>query len=180
MVHLFPYALFPPESGTVHGFSRVTSLSTGLCSSHTWCAAYLPPLSDSNTSVQLPSLTGANSGEKPCWCSWSTALRRSAVLTTVEIDESKFISDRIVHERTGAHTNTIECRWGQIKAYLGPYNRKEDYIHHLPHYMFATRCRVVRVDDFTKFLSPAYSTDFSVCPPPYNRPAPCDLLIGLT
>ena len=39
-----------------------------------------------------------------------------------------------------------------MKAFLGPYNRKGDYIHHLAHYMFAARCRAEKVDQFTKFL----------------------------
>ena len=37
-------------------------------------------------------------------------------------------------------------------AFLKPYNRKGDYIHHLAHYMFSARCRAEKVDEFTKFL----------------------------
>ena len=38
------------------------------------------------------------------------------------------------------------------EASLNTYNRKVDYIHHVPHYMFSARCRAEKVDEFTKFL----------------------------
>jgi transposase-like protein len=50
-------------------------------------------------------------------------------------------STGFVDELTGAHTNTIESTWRHLKAFLSPYNRKGDYIHHLAQYMFAARCR---------------------------------------
>jgi len=37
-------------------------------------------------------------------------------------------STDFVDERTGAHTNTIESMWRYVKAFLGPNNRKGDYI----------------------------------------------------
>ena len=74
-------------------------------------------------------------------------------------------SIEFVDQRTGAHTNTIECTWRHVKAYLSPYNRKRDYIYHLAQYMFAARCRAENVDPFTKFLQLVATTDWSHCPP---------------
>lgn len=42
-----------------------------------------------------------------------------------------------VDERNGAHTNTIESTWRRVKAFLNRYRRKEEYLYHLAHYMFA-------------------------------------------
>jgi len=55
-------------------------------------------------------------------------------------------------ERTAACSNTIASTWCHVKAFLSPYNRKGDYIHHLAHYMFAVRCRAEKMDQFTRFL----------------------------
>jgi transposase-like protein len=68
-------------------------------------------------------------------------------------------SIEFVHQRTGAHTNTIESTWRHVKAYLNPYNRKGDYIYHLAHYMFMARYRAEKVDPFTKFLHLIATTD---------------------
>ena len=66
--------------------------------------------------------------------------------------------------RTGAHTNTIEGTWRHVKAFLSPYNRKEDYIHHLAHYMFSARCRAEKLDQFIEFLYLVATIDLSECP----------------
>lgn len=39
-----------------------------------------------------------------------------------------------------------------VAAFLNPYNRIGDYIHHLVHYMFAVGYRSDNVDQFTKFI----------------------------
>ena len=49
----------------------------------------------------------------------------------------------------GDHTNTIESKWGHVKAYLKSYKRKEDYIYHFAHYMFAARFKAEGVNQFT-------------------------------
>jgi len=72
----------------------------------------------------------------------------------------------LVDERTGVHTSIIESTWRHVKAFLSPYNRKGDYIHHLAHYMFAVRCRAEKVDQFTKFLHLIATIDWSECPAP--------------
>ena len=71
-----------------------------------------------------------------------------------------------VDERTGAHSNTIESTWRHVKAFLGPYNRKGDYVHHLAHYMFAASCRAEKVDQCTKFLHLVATINWSECPTP--------------
>jgi transposase-like protein len=73
-----------------------------------------------------------------------------------------------VDRRTGVHTNTIESTWRHMKAHLNPYNRKVDYIYDLAHYMFAARCRAENMDQFTKFLHIAATTDWSLCPRPFR------------
>jgi len=65
----------------------------------------------------------------------------------------------------GDHTNTIESKWGHVKAYLKSYKRKEDYIYHFAHYMFAARCKAEGVNQFTKFLHLVASTDWSSSAP---------------
>jgi len=71
-----------------------------------------------------------------------------------------------VDERTGANTKIIESTGRHVKAFLGSYNRKRDYIHHLAHYMFAARCRAEKADQFTKFLHLIATIDWSECPTP--------------
>ena len=66
-----------------------------------------------------------------------------------------------VDQRTGAHTNTIESTWRRVKAILNFYNRVDDYIYHLAHYMFAAECRSENVDQFTKFIEIVASMDWS-------------------
>jgi hypothetical protein len=68
-----------------------------------------------------------------------------------------------VDPNTGAHTNTIEGIWSQVKAFVRPYNRKKDYEFHLAHYMFAKQCKVQGVPTFTKFIHVVANTDWSTC-----------------
>jgi hypothetical protein len=56
--NLLPQALLPRQSGTVHAFGRVISISWRFCSSHTTSfAALLLILSNKNTFVQSPPTT---------------------------------------------------------------------------------------------------------------------------
>jgi transposase-like protein len=41
-----------------------------------------------------------------------------------------------VNPDTRDHTNTIDCTWRHVNAFLGPYYRSEHYEIHLAHYMF--------------------------------------------
>jgi hypothetical protein len=66
-----------------------------------------------------------------------------------------------VDQRSGTDTNTIESTWHHVKAFLSLYNRKWDYIYHLAHYLFASRCRAETVHQFTKFLHLVATTDWS-------------------
>jgi hypothetical protein len=66
-----------------------------------------------------------------------------------------------VDERPGVHTNTIESTWRHVKAFLNPYNRVDDYIYHLAHYMFAAECRSENVNHFTNFILIVASMDWS-------------------
>jgi hypothetical protein len=66
-----------------------------------------------------------------------------------------------VDPHTGAHNNTIECQWRQLKAYLHPYNRRTDYIYQLVHYQYAAIWKALNVDQFTKFLHLAATTDWN-------------------
>jgi len=58
-----------------------------------------------------------------------------------------------VNPDTGDHTNTIEGTWRDVKAFLRPYNRQEDYEYHLAHYMFAARCKAQGISPFCQFLA---------------------------
>jgi transposase-like protein len=71
-----------------------------------------------------------------------------------------------VDEHTGVHTNSINNTWRHVKAFLGPYNRKGNYIHYLAHCMSAASCRAEKVDQFTKFLHFDATVDVSECPTP--------------
>ena len=81
-----------------------------------------------------------------------------------------------VNPDTEDHTNTIECTWCHVKAFLGPYHRQKDYEFHLAHYMFVVRCKAQGVSQFTQFLpSPHPLTG----PPAHHLSplglTPCDL-----
>jgi hypothetical protein len=43
--------------------------------------------------------------------------------------------------------------WRAVKDFLGPYNRREDYHHHLAHYMFAARCKAMGVPLFNQLIN---------------------------
>jgi len=66
-----------------------------------------------------------------------------------------------VAERTDAHTNTIESTNRRAKAFLNPYNRVDDCIYHLAHYIFVAGCRSENVDQFTKIIGIVASMDWS-------------------
>jgi transposase-like protein len=65
----------------------------------------------------------------------------------------------------GDHTNTIQSKWGHVKAKLRDYKKAEDYIYHFAHYLFAAKCKAEEVDQFTTFLHIAATTDWSTCSP---------------
>jgi len=67
---------------------------------------------------------------------------------------------------TGAHTNSIEATWCCVKAFLGPYNKGEDYHYHIAHYMIAVRCKELSVPTFVEFLHHVANTDWSQCDVP--------------
>jgi hypothetical protein len=75
-------------------------------------------------------------------------------------------SIHFVDPHTGAHTNTIESTWNQVKIFLGQYNRGEDSELDLAHYMFAARCRTLGVPPFTQLLHLVANIDWSRCQPP--------------
>ena len=78
-----------------------------------------------------------------------------------------------VDQRTSAHTNTIESAWCHVKAFLSPYNRKGEYIHHLVHYMFAPRCRAEKVNQFTQVLRLVATIDWTECLTPSESSFVC-------
>jgi transposase-like protein len=69
-----------------------------------------------------------------------------------------------VNQQTGAHINTIQSTWHNVKVYLNAYNRKEDYIYDLAQYMFTARCRAENVDEFTKFIHIVSNKDWISLP----------------
>jgi hypothetical protein len=69
-----------------------------------------------------------------------------------------------VDPHTGAHTNTIECQWRQLKAYLHPYNRRTDYVYQLVRNQYAAICKAQNIDQFIKFLHIVATTDWSNFP----------------
>jgi hypothetical protein len=80
----------------------------------------------------------------------------AGVLTTVSVLGYTHLtvkhSIEFVNPNTVAHTNTIDSTWRRVKAFLGKYNRGDDYEYHLAHYMFAARCKEQGVSPFVGFL----------------------------
>jgi hypothetical protein len=74
-------------------------------------------------------------------------------------------SMHFVDPNTGAHTNTVEGTWHQVKVFLGQYNRGDDYHLHLGHYLFMARCRAQGVPPLIQFLHLVASTDWSTLNP---------------
>jgi hypothetical protein len=48
---------------------------------------------------------------------------------------------------------------------LKDYKRPDDYIHHFAHYLFAAKCKGEGVEQFTKFLHLAATSDWTSCSP---------------
>ena len=67
---------------------------------------------------------------------------------------------------TGAHTNTIKSKWHRVKAFLGQYNRRDDYEFHLAHYMFEARCKARGMLPLIEFLHLVDNIDWSRCHSP--------------
>ena len=63
-----------------------------------------------------------------CWAAYRDLDALGYMHCTVTIS---FVNDE------GDHTNTIDSKWGHVKAYKRP----KDYIYHFAHYMFAARCK---------------------------------------
>jgi hypothetical protein len=74
-----------------------------------------------------------------CWVAYRDIQSQGYTHSTV----NRSIS--FVNPDTGGHTNTIDCTWRHVKAFLRPYHRLEDYEFHLAHYMFAARCKAQEV-----------------------------------
>jgi transposase-like protein len=72
-------------------------------------------------------------------------------------------SINFVDPHTGAHTNTILSTWHQVKAFIGQYNRGEDYQFHLAHYLFAARCKAQGVPPLVQFLHLVANTVLAQC-----------------
>jgi hypothetical protein len=64
-----------------------------------------------------------------CWAAYSSPCEEGYTHFTINH------SITFVDQTTGAHTNTPEPTWKQVKVLLSPYNRKADYVYFLPEYM---------------------------------------------
>jgi hypothetical protein len=100
-----------------------------------------------------------------------TAVRHSGTLKRTVTHTKLNHTIGFVDERNAAHTNTIKSTWQHVKAFLNPNNRVDDYICHLPHYMFAAGCRSENVDQCTMFIGIVASTDWndSISPDPSSH-----------
>jgi len=89
-----------------------------------------------------------------CWAAYSSLHEEGYTHFTVN-HSIEFVSE------TGAHTNTIESTWKQVKVLMSPYNRKADYVYTLAEYMFRQRCKAEDVEPFAKFIEIVATTDWS-------------------
>ena len=79
-------------------------------------------------------------------------------------------SIQFVDPHVEAHTNTIQGTWHSVKAFLGQYNRGEDYEFHLAYYIYAARCKDKRIPPYLQFLHLLANTDWSqLCLPRTDR-----------
>jgi hypothetical protein len=77
-----------------------------------------------------------------CWAAYSSLRDEGYMHFTMNH------SITFVDETTGAHTNTINSTWKQVKALLSPYNRKADCVYFLAEYMFRLKCKAEGVGPF--------------------------------
>ena len=82
-----------------------------------------------------------------CWAAYRTRSDEGYEHQTVNHSIS------FVNEETGAHTNTIEFTWRQVKATLPPYDRQAYYIYALSEHMFRKKCIGENCDPFSKFVN---------------------------
>jgi len=90
-----------------------------------------------------------------CWAAYSFLREEGYTHFTVNH------SIEFVDDTNGAHTNTTESTWKDVKVLLSPYNRKADYVCILAEYMFRQRCKVEDVEPFCKFIEIFATIDWS-------------------
>jgi len=83
-----------------------------------------------------------------CWAAYQDLDAQGYTYRTVNH------STGFVDQRAGAHANTIESTWRHVKG---------DNIYHLAHYKLEAKRRAERMDELTKFLHLAATTDWSIC-----------------
>jgi len=88
-------------------------------------------------------------------CAAYSSLREEGYTHFTVSHSIEFVSE------TGAHTNTTESTWKQVKVLLTPYNCKADYVYTLAEYMFWQRCKAEDVEPFCKFNEIVATTDWS-------------------
>ena len=112
---------------------------------------------DTLTSVILAWIEPGTTLISDCWAAYHDIGSHGYTHRTVNHSIS------FVNPDTGDHTNTIEGTWRDVKAFLRPYNRQEDYEFHLAHYMFAARCKAQAISPFSQFLAIVADIDWSSC-----------------
>ena len=90
-----------------------------------------------------------------CWAAHSSLREEGYTHFTVN-DSITFVD-----QTTGAHTNTIDSTWKQVKVLLSPYKCKADYVYFLAEYMFGQKCKAEDVDPFCKFTDIVATIDWS-------------------